>query len=190
MTTGRRSAITGLGVTDYRIGVPPAVSRRRYAAALSRKLGPSVGVHLASEGVGASASSTSALVRALTELIAVLAGLGVLSSVLIATRERIHDLGIFKALGMTPRQTLIMVICTVIPPPCCRHHRVPSAIGLHIITVREIGALTGSGMATGALSVYQPAELLLLALSGLAIAVVGGLLPGQLGCCGQDNYRA
>lgn len=172
--------VAGLGVTDYRIGVPPGGSPQRYAAALSRKLGPSVGVHPASEGVGASASSTSALVRALTELIAVLAGLGVLSSVLIATRERIHDLGIFKALGMTPRQTLIMVICTVIPPALAAALiAVPSAIGLHTITVREIGALTGSGMATGALSVYQPAELLLLALSGLAIAVIGGLLPAS-----------
>ncbi len=41
----------------------------------------------------------------------------------------------------------------------------------------QIGALTGSGMAAGAIAVYRPAGLLLLALSGLAIAVAGSLLP-------------
>jgi predicted lysophospholipase L1 biosynthesis ABC-type transport system permease subunit len=46
----------------------------------------------------------------------VLAVLGVLNSVLMATRERVHDLGVYKALGMTPRQTITMVICWVIAP--------------------------------------------------------------------------
>ena len=180
--TGRQTlgTVTGLSVTDYRIGLAPGVSPQRYTTLLSRKLGPSIGVHVASDGVGALPSSSSALVRALTGLIAVLAGLGVLSSVLIATRERIHDLGIFKALGMTPRQTLIMVICSVIPPALAASlMAIPSAIGLHTVTVQEIGMLTGSGIATGAVSVYQPAELLLLALSGLALAAVGALLPAS-----------
>jgi len=177
LTLGR---VTGLGATDYRIGVSPGISPQRYTATLERKLGTNIGVNVASEGVGAPPSSVSALVRALTELIAVLAGLGVLSSVLIATRERIHDLGVFKAVGMTPRQTLIMVICSVIPPALAAALiAIPSAIGLHAVVVQEIGALTGSGMATGALSVYEPTELLLLALSGLVIAAVGALLPAS-----------
>ena len=29
------------------------------------------------------------------------------------TRERVHDLGVFKAIGMTPRQTIAMVVCWV-----------------------------------------------------------------------------
>jgi putative ABC transport system permease protein len=31
------------------------------------------------------------------------AALGVLNSVVMATRQRVHDLGVFKAVGMTPR---------------------------------------------------------------------------------------
>jgi putative ABC transport system permease protein len=172
--------VAGLGVTDYRIGLRPGTSLQRYTAALSRRLGPSIGVHLASEGTGASAAATLALIRALTELIVLLAALGVLSSVLIATRERVHDLGIFKSLGMTPRQTLIMVICNVIPlAVAAALIAIPAAVYLHAVTVREIGTLTGSGMAAGAISVYQPPELVLLALSGLAIAALGALLPAS-----------
>ena len=54
--------------------------------------------------------------RLLAVLVAVLAALGVLNSVLMATRERVHDLGVCKAVGMTPRQTLAMVTCSVITP--------------------------------------------------------------------------
>src|SRR5205085_2308457 len=49
------------------------------------------------------------LIATLTLLLAVVAGLGVLNTVVLQTRERVHDLGVFKAVGMTPRQTVAMV---------------------------------------------------------------------------------
>lgn len=36
-----------------------------------------------------------------------------LNTVVLQTRERAHDLGVFKALGMTPRQAIAMVVCWV-----------------------------------------------------------------------------
>ena len=167
-------------MSDYRIGLRPGVSEARYTAALSRKLGADIGVHIASLDTGASSAQPSSLIRALTELVAVLAALGVLSSVLMATRERVHDLGVFKSLGMTPRQVLTMVICGVIAPAVAAAAiAIPAAGYLHAITVRETGAVTGSGMAAGAVSVYHPAELFLLALSGLVIAAVGAFFPAS-----------
>lgn len=52
----------------------------------------------------------------LTCLVVVLAGVGVFSTVLNQARERVHDLGIHKALGMTPRQVITMVICWALAP--------------------------------------------------------------------------
>jgi hypothetical protein len=49
----------------------------------------------------------------LTVLLALVAGQGILNTVLLHTRERVHDLGISRAVGMTPRQTIVMVICWV-----------------------------------------------------------------------------
>ena len=49
----------------------------------------------------------------LTLLIIAVAGLGVLNTVALQIRESAHDIGVFKALGMTPRQTLTMVVCSV-----------------------------------------------------------------------------
>jgi ABC-type antimicrobial peptide transport system permease subunit len=46
------------------------------------------------------------LVLSLTVLVAVVAALGVLSAVIMLARQRVHDLGVCKAIGMTPRQIL------------------------------------------------------------------------------------
>lgn len=58
----------------------------------------------------------TSLIRLLTVLVAVLAGLGVLNATLMLTRERVHDLGVYKAVGMTPRQVVAMVTCWAIAP--------------------------------------------------------------------------
>jgi hypothetical protein len=113
----------GLTTAWYDVGLKPGPSRSAYIRDLSQALGPQFTVRLpaGSSGLGGGGSadiaSDTSLIRLLTLLVAVLAGLGVLSSVLMVTRERVHDLGVFKALGMTPRQTITMVICWVIAPP-------------------------------------------------------------------------
>src|SRR6202012_6284613 len=56
------------------------------------------------------------LIGLLSLMVAVAAGLGVLNTVLMTTRDRVHDLGIFKALGMRPGQLLTMVTCWVVAP--------------------------------------------------------------------------
>ena len=75
----------------------------------------------------------------LTLLIIAIAGLGVLNTVALQVREHAHDIGIFKALGMTPRQTLTMVVCSVgitglvagiiaVPASIVLHHNVLPAM--------------------------------------------------------------
>jgi putative ABC transport system permease protein len=98
-------------------------------------------------------SIDTSLFSLLAILVAVLAGLGVLFSVLMATRERVHELGVFKAVGMTPRQAIVMVICWVIAPTI-----VAAVISLP------------AGLITADL-------LVLLTLAGLAIAIAGALGP-------------
>ncbi|HYB87805.1 MAG TPA: FtsX-like permease family protein [Streptosporangiaceae bacterium] len=171
----------GVRATNYIIGLRPGISPRAYRAALRKALGPGFGAGIPSAGGGpGGADSSISLVHLLTELIAVLAGLGVLTSVLMLTRERVHDLGIFKAVGMTPRQALTMVICWVIAPAVAAAAvAIPAAIYLHALTVQSIGAITGTGVPRTAITVYRPTELLVLAASGLAIAAAGALLPAS-----------
>jgi putative ABC transport system permease protein len=169
----------GVRATNYTIGLRPGTRPRAYLAALRKALGPNFGAGIPGAGRGpGGADSSISLVRLLTELIAVLAGLGVLTSMLMLTRERVHDLGIFKALGMTPLQTVTMVICWVIAPAVAAAAiAIPVAIYLHALTVQSIGTITGTGVPRNAITVYHPTELLVVAASGLAIAAAGALLP-------------
>jgi putative ABC transport system permease protein len=171
----------GVRATNYAIELRPGTSPRAYVAALRNALGPSFGVGIPDAGGGpGGADSSISLVRLLTELIALLAGLGVLTSVLMLTRERVHDLGIFKALGMTPRQTVTMVVCWVVAPAVAAAAiAIPLAIYLHALTVESIGTITGTGVPRDAITVYHPTELLVFAASGLAIAAAGALLPAS-----------
>jgi putative ABC transport system permease protein len=62
----------------------------------------------------------------------VVAGLGVLNTVALQIRERAHDIGVFKALGMTPRQTLTMIACSVaVTGLAAGINAVPAGVALH-----------------------------------------------------------
>jgi putative ABC transport system permease protein len=171
----------GVRAASYEVGLRPGTSPRAYVAALRKILGPGFGAGVPDAGGGpGGADSSISLVHLLTELIAVLAGLGVLTSVLMLTRERVHDLGIFKALGMTPRQTVAMVFCWVVAPAVVAAAiAIPVATYLHALTVESIGAISGTGVPGYAIDVYHPAGLLVFGASGLAIAAAGALLPAS-----------
>ena len=50
----------------------------------------------------------------LTVMLVTVAALGVFNAVVLDTRDRVRDLGIHKALGMMPHQTIVMVIASVV----------------------------------------------------------------------------
>jgi putative ABC transport system permease protein len=106
------------------------------------------------------------------------AGLGVLNTVVLHTRERVHDLGIFKAVGMTPRQTITMVICWVAGTGLVAGVvAVPAGMAVHRYVLPVMAHAAATDIPASYLNVYGPAELAMLGLAGLVIAVAGALLP-------------
>jgi putative ABC transport system permease protein len=121
-----------------------------------------------------------ALIGMLTLMLVAVAGLGVLNTVVLDTRERVRDLGILKALGMTPRQTVAMVVTSVAGTGLFAGLvAVPAGVALHHWIIPLMGDGVGMNLPTAAVSVYAPQHLIPLALGGLAIAVAGGLLPAS-----------
>ncbi len=164
--------------SQYDVGLRPGVSTRAYAAGLSRALGPGFSVFRPQLAGGGTGRVDTSLIRILTLMVTVLAALGVLNSLLMMTREHVYDLGVFRALGMTPRQTIAMVLCWVIAPAIgAAILGLPVAIAIHAATVSAIGSAAGTGVPANVIDVYGPAELVLLALGALAVAGAGALLP-------------
>ncbi|MFF1296117.1 MULTISPECIES: ABC transporter permease [unclassified Streptomyces] len=166
--------------TEFRVDVKEGVSPTEYAQALAAAVEPL--------GADAFANSVSqqdnllivlnAMAALLTLMLVSVAGLGVLNSVVLDTRERVHDLGVCKALGMTPRQTVSLVLASVAGIGIFGGLvGVPAGFALHGFVLPEMAEAAGTGLPPSVLEVYDALELVLLGLAGVGIAVLGALLP-------------
>jgi putative ABC transport system permease protein len=111
-------------------------------------------------------------------MVAIAAGLGVLNTVLMTTRDRVHDLGIFKAVGMRPGQVLTMVCCWVAGPAIIAAAlAAPAAMQLNLSTLTAMGHVSHTGVPASFTDVFPVARLAVLSLAALVIAVAGAFLP-------------
>jgi putative ABC transport system permease protein len=166
----------GLAVDQYDIGLRPGTSVGAYTQALGSRLGAAYLVNANNRDQGF--PIVIGLISTLTLLLAIVAGLGVLNTVVLSTRERVHDLGVFKAIGMTPRQTIAMVVCWVAGVGLLAGViAVPAGITLHHYVLPAMAAAANLVLPASFLNVYSAGEMVALALAGLAIAVLGALLP-------------
>jgi putative ABC transport system permease protein len=162
--------------TQYDIGLRAGTNPTAYAQALGAKLGSNYSVLVNQTGGGAAIAI--ALAGLLTLLLSIAAGLGVLNTVVLHTRERVHELGVFKAVGMTPRQTVAMVLSSVAGTGLLAGVlAVPAGIVVHHFVIPAMAGAAGIGVPPSLQHVYGVGELSALALAGLIIALAGALLP-------------
>ncbi|MCP2337401.1 ABC transporter permease [Actinomadura rupiterrae] len=119
-----------------------------------------------------------ALVAALTLMLVAVAALGVLNMVVQDTRERVHDLGIFKALGMTPRQTIAMVLTSVtVTGLIAGLIGVPLGVAVEKATLTPMGNAIGRHLPPSVSHTYTAGLIIPLLVGGIVIALLGALLP-------------
>ncbi|GAB2579180.1 hypothetical protein GCM10027168_10060 [Streptomyces capparidis] len=163
---------------DPESGVSPAEYAEGLAAAV-RPLGGHVMANSSSES-GNTILILEAMAALLTLMLVSVAGLGVLNSVVLDTRERVRDLGVCKALGMSPRQTVGLVLASVAGIGVLGGLiGVPSGYALHGRVLPEMGHAVGTELPPSVLEVYDAPQLVLLAVAGTAIALLGALLPAS-----------
>ncbi|MEV7867790.1 FtsX-like permease family protein [Streptomyces sp. NPDC088124] len=166
--------------TSHHIAVASGTDVTGYVDTLNRSLAPLGATALAGgpdagSGVVATLNALSAI---LTLMLVAVAALGVLNGVLLDTRERVREIGVHKALGMTPRQTVVMVITSVVMTGLAAGALgVPLGVALHGRVIPAMGESVGLRFPGSVIDVYHGAELLPLVLGGLLIATLGALLP-------------
>lgn len=166
--------------TSHHIAVTPGAEVTGYIDALNKDLAP-LGVSARAGGLGSGSDmvvTLNALSAILTSMLVAVAALGVLNSVLLDTRERVREIGVHKALGMTPRQTIAMVLTSVaLTGLVAGALGVPLGVSLHGWVLPAMGDSAGLRLPDSVIAVYHKAELLPLTLGGLLIATLGALLP-------------
>ncbi|GIE86840.1 ABC transporter permease [Actinoplanes regularis] len=113
-------------------------------------------------------------------LLATVAALGVLNTVALDALERRRDLGMLKSIGMTPAQVVAMMVTSMAALGV-----VGGLLGLPlgILTHRFVVPMSASGarvrLPLSVLTVWSPAVVIPLVLTGVLIAVLGALLPAR-----------
>jgi putative ABC transport system permease protein len=183
---GSAQTLPGVAVGDnlqrYDIGLRSGASTSAYVQALNAALGAKSPWQATTRPGGGDKFYTIAsdLIALLALMVAVAAGLGVLNTVLMTTRDRVHDLGIFKALGMRPGQMLAMVACWVAGPAVLAAAiAAPAAVALNTATVRAMAGTAHTGVPASFTQVFPPSRLALLSLAALVIAAAGAMAPAS-----------
>ncbi|KOX19012.1 efflux ABC transporter, permease [Saccharothrix sp. NRRL B-16348] len=171
---------SGSDRSSHHIAVRPGTDVTSYIDGLNSALKP-LGA-TARPGRDDQASDTIILINSLTAtltlMLVAVAAMGVLNALVLDTRERIRDLGVHKALGMTPRQTIAMVLASVVVIGVVGGAvGVPAGVALHEAVLPAMGESAGISLPPSVFAVHDPLSLLLLGVGGLLIAVVGALLP-------------
>lgn len=163
---------------QFHVELKPGTSVAAYLQTLQSALPAGAGAAPNQASSSDVISAMDGLIATLTVLLVVAAGLGVLNTVVLDTRERVHDLGIVKALGMTPRQTVAMVLTSITGVGVLAGLiGVPIGVALHHYVMPIMAGTTGEHLPSTDIAVFGPVALVLLVLGGVAIAVAGALLP-------------
>ncbi|MFE5485825.1 ABC transporter permease [Streptomyces sp. NPDC056527] len=177
------SSVAALGTrfmpADFSVELTAGADQARYVEELNAALTP-LGAWAAVTEAGKSSVilAMQALIAMLTLMLVAVACLGVLNTVVLDTRDRVRDLGVFKALGMTPRQTVVQVLTSVGAIGLVAGAvGVPLGVALHRTVMPSMGRAVGTTIPGAHIDVYGTPLLATLALAGVAIAVTGALAP-------------
>jgi putative ABC transport system permease protein len=117
---------------------------------------------------------------ALTLMLALVSALGVFNTVVLNTRDRRRDLGALKSIGMTPRQVTAMTVTSMaVLGAVGSLLGVPLGMAGHGIVVPRMAEAVDITLPAYMTDVWHAPALTGLALAGLAIAVLGALVPAR-----------
>jgi putative ABC transport system permease protein len=163
------------------VGLVPGTDAGAYAQALQDRFPIGSGVFVDNRTRNANEETfliLDALITTLTLLLCGVAALGVLNTVVLNMRERVQEIGVLKALGMTPRQTRTMVITSMVGLGLLAGAiAVPIGVALQHRILPIMGDAAGTALPNSIVDVYGTGQLILLGATGILLAVLGALLP-------------
>jgi putative ABC transport system permease protein len=114
-------------------------------------------------------------------IVLVLIGVGgVFNTLLLNTRERIRDTATLKALGMSPRQVIVMVAASAALLALVGGLiAMPVGLVLNHVLNDVISTSTGNDTPPAAYDVFNPLELAVIPLLGVVVAMAAALIPGR-----------
>lgn len=160
------------------VALTPGTSPKSYAAGLSGALRGQRADALVRGEENETILIMLSLVTTLALILSAVAALGVFNTVILNTRERAHEIGVLRTLGMTPRQVRLMVIATVAGIGLLAGAlAVPLGMVLHRMIIPVMANAADTGIPDSILDVYPLWTPPALGTGGILLAVLGALIP-------------
>jgi len=168
-------------VWNYEIQLRPGSDAASYAGAIEAA-GPGLSTRINREnGVDTAFLLINSVLAGLALVLVLIAASGVFNTVVLNTREKAREIGILKAIGMAPGQVVAMVLASMavlgilgavvgIPAGIVLQHNI-------LIVMGQIA--TSTGIPDQIFNVFGGRLLPSLAAAGIAIAMLGAMLPAQ-----------
>ena len=172
----------GAGPTSWEVQPASATSVFTYASSLRTATGGQVAVDvLSNRGVDTSFALFLSVITFMGVVLVAISLGGVFDTVLLETRQRTREMAVLKALGMAPRQVVVMVIASVVPVAVLAGLLgVPLGVVFQRAVLAYMGQVaSGTRIPESTMAVFVAAAIIGLAMTGLAIAAIGAYLPAQ-----------
>ncbi|MFB6581686.1 FtsX-like permease family protein [Streptomyces sp. NPDC056402] len=160
---------------EYEVRLAVGADVRAYVEA-AEAIDPGLRVSVL-DGRNAGTITVVAFSSVFTVLLSIVAALGVFNTVLLSVRERRRDLGMLKSIGMTPRQVVAMTVTSVAGVGAVGGLLgVPLGLIAHRLVVDHVGVVS---FPESMKDVWDAPLVAGLLLAGVAIAVLGALVPAR-----------
>ncbi|HEX2648181.1 MAG TPA: ABC transporter permease, partial [Candidatus Dormibacteraeota bacterium] len=117
---------------------------------------------------------------AVAAVVVVIGVAGIFNTLLLNTRERVRDTATLKAVGMSPRQMVVMVAATAgLLALVGGVIALPAGVGLNHVLLDFVSNAAGNDTPPAIYNMFAGWELAVLPFAGVAVAVAAALIPGR-----------
>jgi putative ABC transport system permease protein len=164
----------------YEVTLVPGADVSAYVRRVSALQPDLLDVHAADTSIIAPVKIIDTVLLIIAAVLAMIGVGGVFNTLLLNTRERTRDTATLKALGMSPRQVMVMVAASAgLLALVGGLIAMPVGLSLHHLLNDVISSSAGNDTPPSVYGVFSPLELGLIPLLGVVVAMAAALIPGR-----------
>lgn len=175
------AADPNLGPSTYFVTLKPGSNVAAYVSRLAAAQPDLLDVRVNGVNNTSAIGLSSVVLFAIAAVLALIAGGSIFNTMLLNTRERVRDTATLKALGMSPREVIVMVTSTAgFIAVVGGLAAVPVGVAINrLLFDAVVGGFGGVDIPGSAYGRFAPWELVGIPLAGVAVAVAAALIPGR-----------
>ena len=166
--------------STYEVTLTPGADVKAYVRRVAALQPDLIDVRASDNSIIAPVKIIDSVLLVIAAVLALIGVGGVFNTLLLNTRERVQDTATLKAVGMSPRQVVVMVAASAALLALVGGLlAMPLGLVLHHLLNDVISSSAGNDTPPGAYGVFNPLELAVVPLLGVVVAVAAAMVPGR-----------